>query len=260
MALSEEEKIAIGVCAGIGGLILIGIILFICIVFWKSRNKRTVHKKRHIYEDRHIYHDRPYTVMEDYKPPPLYYGPPSPPSYRYASLPPPPPPPPPPPQPVREVREVVYRKPVEPHFVRYEGYVPRSEPRGAVEKIYRGDFGYNSRNEPIIIPLSEPDYLYSGSRLTQPTTHYIRYHDDQALLRRSGSDRREYGELRRYHSYGDVRDHRYSRRPYVGEWVAKSDDLDDFNREAYNKGRDPFLWKNSHKDYKDYDYVRRFED
>lgn len=79
-----------------------------------------------------------YSVMEDYKPPPLYYGPPSPPSYRYASLPPPPPPPPPPPQPVREVREVVYRKPVEPHFVRYEGYVPRSEPRGAVEKIYRG--------------------------------------------------------------------------------------------------------------------------
>lgn len=198
--------------------------------------------------------------MEDYKPPPpFYYGPPHPPSYRHTTLPPPPPPPPPPlPAPVREVREVVYRQPerqpepIEPVRVRYDGYESRGEPpRGAVEKFYRGDFRYNDRhNEPIVIPLSEPDYLYSsGPRMTRPTTHYIRYTDDQALLRPRHS-----GELRRVHSYGDLR---RSHRPYVGEWVAKSDDLDDFNRDAFNKGRDPFLWKNSQKDY---DYVRRYDD
>lgn len=261
--LTEQEKIAIGVCAAVGGLILIGIIIFICLVFIR-RNKRYT-KRRYIYNDereRHIYNDRPYTVMDDYKPPPpLYYGPARPPSYRHTVLPPPPAPlPPPPPAPMREVREVVYRKPapVEPLHVpwRYEGYETHSEPPRPLGRFYRGEFRYNDREEPIVIPLSEPEYLYSGSKMTRPTTHYIRYNDDQALLR-SSFDRRPYGELRRTYSFGDVRDVRRSRRPYVGEWVARSDDLDDFNREAYNKGRDPFLWKNSHKDY---DYVRRIDD
>lgn len=191
--------------------------------------------------------------MEDYKtPPPLYYGPPRPPSFRHTytappppplPLPPPPPPPPAPIAPIREVREVVYRKPeqIDPIVVRYDGYESRSEPppRGAIEKIYRGDYRRNRyTDEPIVIPLSEPEYLYAGSRMTRPTTHYVRYNDDQALLR----SRHQYGELRRTHSFGDIRS---SRRPYIGEWVAKSDDLDDFNREAYNRGRDPFLWKNT---------------
>ena len=88
-------------------------------------------------------------IVDDYKsPPPYHYGPPSPVSYRKIALPPnlPPPPPPlapalPPPAPLREVREVVYRKPerIEPSLVQYEGYNARTvPPRGAVEKYYRG--------------------------------------------------------------------------------------------------------------------------
>ena len=65
-------------------------------------------------------------------------------------------------------------------------------------------------NEPIVIPLSEPDYIYSGSRVTRPNTHYIRYHDDQALLGH-GSIRRNYGELRRTYSLGELGHH--SNRP-----------------------------------------------
>ena len=82
----------------------------------------------------------------------------------------------------------------------------------SAEIFYCREFRYNDREEPIVIPLSEPEYLYSGSKMTRPTTHYIRYNDDQALLRTS-FDRRPYGELRRTYSFGDVRDVRRSRRP-----------------------------------------------
>lgn len=245
--LTDEQKIIIGVCVGVAGLILLAIIIFICCVFYRKDdkyNRRRYPKERLV--DRDYYYDRererrPYTVYEKTVPPPFE------PEY----LPPPPPPPPLPMPPLR--REVYYKRPRSMEVLQYDEAWDQPQPKRYYSEN-RWDGMY--RSDPIVIPLAEPEYVGTGEVRRDADTIYLKYVDDQALLPRTNYLRRsEYAgdytysaPLRRTRSVHEIRrtvqpsDLRRST-PYVGEWNRRPEDMDRFNEYAMRAGRDPFLWQ-----------------
>ncbi|XP_052788127.1 uncharacterized protein LOC128222971 [Mya arenaria] len=239
MALTDEQKIIIGVCVGVAGLILIAIIIFIACLFCGT--KRNKHYKRRPYKDRiiheeTIFDDRPpYTVYEKTVPPPFDVG------YSRQPLPIPPPqrlPPLPPPQ-----TEVYYQKPRSLDVARYYDSFDR---RGDYppQKRYYSDNRWDGvfHKEPIVVPVAAPEVVYNDAPRREQDVIYLKYVDDQALLPRTNTYRRsEYGygggALRRTRSHHDLR-----RSAYVGEWQRRPEPVDAFNENAYQAGRDPFLW------------------
>lgn len=249
--LTEEQKIIIGVCVGVAGLILVAIIIFVCWIFY-SKDKRR--RRRNGYKEKLVvdrYDRNPYPVYEKHVPT-VFYDPPSP----------PPPPPPPPPM----WREQYYRKPrsVEPLAVRYDSWDRRHTPPRKYYSDNRWEGQY--RRDPIVVPLAEPEYTSSNVIRKEPDTIYLKYVedtpwkrysgdygrrysadygqiDDMALLPRTNYVRRtdygNYGHLRRTRSFGDMR----RATAFVGDWGGRRDNLYDFNEHALRAGRDPFLWK-----------------
>ncbi|XP_053381607.1 uncharacterized protein LOC123557880 isoform X33 [Mercenaria mercenaria] len=235
--LTEEQKIIIGVCVGVAGLILIAICVFICCIFY-ARDRR---RRRNGYKDELIvdrYDNRYDNRYDKY---PVYEK-----EVPAVIIDPPPPPPPP------MWREPVYHK--RPRSIevpyKYDTWDKYSLP----PRKY-SDNRYNSgyRNEPIFIPMTEPEYVTSRAPRREPDTIYlkddimlvngrIRYVDDQALLSRSNHARRSdyYGgaPLRRSRSFHDAR----GASAYVGEWGKRPEYPLQFNERALREGKDPYLW------------------
>ncbi|KAH3796983.1 uncharacterized protein LOC127838334 [Dreissena polymorpha] len=216
MALTDEHKIIIGVCVGVAGLVLLVIVVFVCCMLKMRETKRRYRNKDRSIIDQDVYYDRkPYTVYE--KTPPPFYDPPY--------LPPQPPPPP-----------VFYNhpRPLEtPRF--YDSFGGRGEqPR--MEKRYYSEARY--QQEPIVVPIAEPEVVYNDRPRAEQDVIYLKYVDDQALLPRTNYNRRTYYEppVRRARSFTDMRN-----TAYVGEWNKRPDRLE-FNEGAMQAGRDPFLW------------------
>ncbi|XP_045205761.2 uncharacterized protein LOC123557880 isoform X23 [Mercenaria mercenaria] len=252
--LTEEQKIIIGVCVGVAGLILIAICVFICCIFY-ARDRR---RRRNGYKDELIvdrYDNRYDNRYDKY---PVYEK-----EVPAVIIDPPPPPPPP------MWREPVYHK--RPRSIevpyKYDTWDKYSLP----PRKY-SDNRYNSgyRNEPIFIPMTEPEYVTSRAPRREPDTIYLkyvsdnardtrkvvrnddqvnetvqmktRYVDDQALLSRSNHARRSdyYGgaPLRRSRSFHDAR----GASAYVGEWGKRPEYPLQFNERALREGKDPYLW------------------
>lgn len=273
--LTEEQKIIIGVCVGVAGLILLAIVVFICCLFYrKDRKRRSNGYKERLVVDR--YDRPPYPAYEKPVPEVIYDPPP---------LPPPPPPTPPPPPPVW--RERFYRRPrsIEPIGYRYDSWDRR---RDLPPRKYYSDNRWNGiyRSDPVVVSVAEPEYVSSGVMRREPDTIYLKYvtdeprmrysgdyetrysddmvlvprreryledvtyvprgsrhYDDLALLPRTNYVRRyDYGNngnLRRARSFNDMR----HATAFVGDWGGRRDNLFDFNEHAMRAGRDPFLWK-----------------
>ncbi|XP_060583272.1 uncharacterized protein LOC132739567 isoform X5 [Ruditapes philippinarum] len=235
--LTDEQKIIIGVCCGVAGLILIAIVVFICCIFLvRGKRRRRNGYKDDLIVDRYDNRYDKYPVYEKEVPAVIYDPPPPPPMWR---------------------EPVYHKRPVDIPY-KYDTWDRFSEPPRKYSDRYMG--GY--RNEPIIVPMAEPEYVSSRAPRREPDTIYlnrprrkryvtdntqnVRYVDDQALLSRSNNMRRSeyYGGgggaagMRRSRSFHDVR----GGSAYVGEWRRNPEIPSQFNERALKMGHDPFLW------------------
>ncbi|XP_060583268.1 uncharacterized protein LOC132739567 isoform X2 [Ruditapes philippinarum] len=278
--LTDEQKIIIGVCCGVAGLILIAIVVFICCIFLvRGKRRRRNGYKDDLIVDRYDNRYDKYPVYEKEVPAVIYDPPPPPPMWR---------------------EPVYHKRPVDIPY-KYDTWDRFSEPPRKYSDRYMG--GY--RNEPIIVPMAEPEYVSSRAPRREPDTIYLnrprrkryvtdntqnvrqnvrtdqhvmtdvvttaqsgqsgqidqllqtdrplqsvqqtsRYVDDQALLSRSNNMRRsEY-----YGGGGGAAGMRRSRSfhdvrggsAYVGEWRRNPEIPSQFNERALKMGHDPFLW------------------
>ncbi|KAL4218706.1 hypothetical protein ACF0H5_021294 [Mactra antiquata] len=190
--LTEEQKIIIGVCVGVSVIVLILIVVFICFIFYGKDKKRKRRKgyKEEIIVDRVEPH--PYPIYEK-RPPSLIYDPPPPP---------PPPLPPPPPAPVITYvdQPVTYVEKIpRPKAYKFDTWETKPPPR----KYYsdsRWDGIY--RNDPIVVPVAEPEYQTSRVEAREPETIYLKKHrrkrrkyvDDQPIMQPIVQQRTRYIE------------------------------------------------------------------